>query len=474
MARLGSARLLTEQGALKPVLHLEIELDRVNGGMLYQPGDAIGIHCPNPYHEVHALLQYLQLDPHLYFTLTPQPPNGSVPSHLNVPCTLEHIFMYCVDIMMTTSPAKKAFLRLLAEYCLDAQDKTQLYILASREGSERYNQEILVQRPTLLELLQRYPSCRPPLEHLLPELPPLMHRLYSISNAPSLYPNTMHVAVSLVQFTSGADNHQRYGLCSWWLYHLARHANLIQNDYLAPSVASVPLRGYRSRVPGQVSIPVFIKRARDFRLPENSERPLIMVGPGTGVSPFRGFLQQRAQQQRAFSSGASCLGWWRGMELELDDEAAAIPSHSSRVAPSHQHQQDGKGDEEGKESPTFGPTTLFFGCRHRDVDFLYRHDLEVLAAQGALTHLHCAFSRETPDKVYVQQRLREQGSVVARQVLEQDAFFFVCGDGSRMAVDVQNTLVSILSEHGAMDIDAARKYVLNMIKEKRYVADIWS
>jgi hypothetical protein len=267
-----------------------------------------------------------------------------------------------------------------------------------------------------------------------------------------------------------------------------------------------------------------MRRATDFCLPNvyNIHRPIIMVGPGTGVAPFRGFLQHRRAQAEGFESGGTCVGLWRGLEIDEKDEDdveeakngdpafvkrwghASQPKLKPKSKAKKQQQQrnatllsgtnatlvkDGNCElkpavPDLSEEPCdpvdsgdeIGPMVLFFGCRHRDHDYLYKDDFESFANDGTLTALHTAFSREQDKKVYVQHRIREQGPEVAELILKKQAFFFVCGDGSRMMRDVQQTLEEVLAKHGSLSKKDAEAYVAAMKREKppRYVTDIWS
>jgi sulfite reductase (NADPH) flavoprotein alpha-component len=169
---------------------------------------------------------------------------------------------------------------------------------------------------------------------------------------------------------------------------------------------------------GDINVPVFVQKSAHFRLPRNGDAPMIMVGPGTGVAPFRGFL----------------------------------------------HEREARGDT--------GRNWLFFGEQHSATDYYYGDELDEMRRKGLLSRLDLAFSRDQADKIYVQDRMQEQG-VELWKWLEDGAHFYVCGDASRMAKDVDATLRSVVRQHGAMSDDRAQEYVSRMIKEKRYVRDVY-
>ncbi|MDG4666499.1 bifunctional nitrate reductase/sulfite reductase flavoprotein subunit alpha [Mycobacterium sp. 236(2023)] len=217
----------------------------------------------------------------------------------------------------------------------------------------------------------------------------LTPRQYSISSSPLVSPNEVQLTVSIVRYR-GADGGPRGGVASTYLADL----------------------------PDCTPVSVFLQRSPHFRPPEESDRPMIMVGPGTGIAPFRGFLQERR-----------ALG----------------------------HR---------------GPNWLFFGDQHREQNFYYRDDLQDMVDDGFLNRLDLAFSRDQPKRVYVQHKMLDYGADVWRW-LDDGAHFYVCGDATRMARDVDDALTEIIRKHGGVSADAARDYKREMVAEKRYVRDVY-
>lgn len=213
---------------------------------------------------------------------------------------------------------------------------------------------------------------------------------------------------------------------------------------------------------------IFKRDAKDFKVPANTEVPLIMVGPGTGVAPFVGFLEhrQRRIERDEKLGGAVCRGLWRG--------GCYITSLRE--------------DAEYYKPLRLGPAHLFFGNRHRDVDFLYRDEMQGYLKDGALSRLETAFSRESADeKVYVQQRILENGPELADLILNKGAHVYICGDGAKMARDVDGAFATILKQHdtaGKLErvnfspiaaTDAS--LYMKAIKEQLgivYLKDVWS
>lgn len=215
------------------------------------------------------------------------------------------------------------------------------------------------------------------------------------------HPDAAHVAFSVVRFTTPYGPHE--GVATSWL----------KSSCLDTSRSLTSMR-----------MAVFLRPNKSFRPPQDLSVPLVMIGPGTGVAPFRGFLQER----RARAARGEVLG----------------------------------------------PSWLFFGCRRKDEDFLYRAEIEGFASDGTLTYLEAAFSREQEEKVYVQHRIRERGAELCADILHVGCSVMVCGDGGQMAKDVHQCLSEVLAEHGGMTAAQAAERLAQMTKQGRYVRDIWS
>ncbi|WP_176058200.1 bifunctional nitrate reductase/sulfite reductase flavoprotein subunit alpha [Paraburkholderia sp. BCC1876] len=216
----------------------------------------------------------------------------------------------------------------------------------------------------------------------------LQPRLYSIASSPKAHPREVHLTVSAVRYSNGR-----------------RHRKGVSSTFLADRA-------------GDVDVPVFVQKSAHFRPPHGADTAMIMVGPGTGVAPFRGFLHERRAR------GDSGRNW------------------------------------------------LFFGEQHASSDFYYRDELEAMRDDGLLNRLDVAFSRDQADKIYVQDRMREQGAQLWSW-LEDGAHFYVCGDANRMAKDVDAALKDIVARHGGMSDEKALDYVSRLAREKRYARDVY-
>ena len=237
--------------------------------------------------------------------------------------------------------------------------------------------------------------------------------MYSISSAPLQLPNAVQVAFTVVKYPTPAG--VRQGVATTWLQQQCQQ--LLTGQVLLPEE--------------RVRLPIYLRRGGSFGVPKlesglpNLTAPMLMVGPGTGVAPFRGFLQQRQQQ---------------------------LKGH--------------KGD--------VGTACLYFGCRHKDQDYLYRQDLKQLQKSCILNKLHVAFSRAHEEKIYVQHLMQRDSKEVYALLQHPDVHIYICGDGSSMAKDVHSALVGVFQSQGNMTANEANAHLANLTKQHRYIRDIWS
>ena len=241
----------------------------------------------------------------------------------------------------------------------------------------------------MIDLLLEFPGVLEDPADLVAMLPKLTPRLYSISSSPAAHAGEVHTTVAVVRFH--AHNRERGGVCST----------------LFADRASVSDR-----------LPIYIQSNKSFRLPTDSCAPIIMIGPGTGIAPFRGFLHERR------ATGASGRNW------------------------------------------------LFFGERSASTDYLYRGELEAMQADGHLTRLDTAFSRDQDRKIYVQDRMLEQAQTFWSW-MQDGASVYVCGDASRMAKDVHAAIQTIVAKQGGMSTEAAEEYVHSLKEQHRYHRDVY-
>jgi cytochrome P450/NADPH-cytochrome P450 reductase len=293
--------------------------------------------------------------------------------------------------------ATRKQIQIMSEHtrCPMTKPKLLAYVGDDAAATERYRSEVLTRRKSVFDLLEEHPACELPFHAYLEMLSLLAPRYYSISSSPSGDPQRCSVTVGVVEGPASSGRGVYRGICS---------------NYLA------------SRRGGETIHATVRETKAGFRLPDEPSVPIIMVGPGTGLAPFRGFLQERA----------------------------AAKAKGARL----------------------GPAMLFFGCRHPDQDFLYADELKAFAADG-VTELHTAFSRSDGPKTYVQNQVTAQKDRVW-SLIEQGAIIYVCGDGGKMEPDVKAALMAIHQEKTGSDQAAASRWIDELGTKNRYVLDVWA
>jgi NADPH-ferrihemoprotein reductase len=343
---------------------------------------------------------------------------------------------------------RKDLLGHLAHFAGAPAERARLLRLASRAGREEFTAWVRGCQRAVYELFDAFPSLKVPLAAFVHIMPRLQPRAYTIASSSLVQPSRVAIVASVLDAEKpGAETGRRLrGVCSNYLLRSAGAAGAAAAA--APvsrgSGAASPAAAASAAVSAAPSVPrmwVTVKPST-FRLPRDARTPVIMIGPGTGIAPFRGFLQERAH---------------------LRSLGKAV-----------------------------GPAFLYFGCQARDRDFVYREELDAWVRDGTLSGLYTAFSREQERKVYVQHLLAERGAEVAGLIVGQNASVYVCG-ATRMGHDVADALQAILSTHpgggasagaGAAGAEAAasapmraeeaKAYLTRMHAEARYVQELWS
>jgi len=351
---------ITARDSVKDIYHIEIDL--ADSGITYQPGDSLGIIAPNSKILVQSILENLKADAQTTVNYKESETN------------LEKLLTEELEITLVNKPS----LQKLAE--LTESTALQSILESDFSNFAEKNQWIDV-----LLLTENGISA----QEFIDVLKPIKPRLYSIASSLEENPEEVHLTVSLVK--SENENGERLGLASHYLIQRLQETDKVQ---------------------------VYIDQNKKFKLP-SGEQPIIMIGPGTGVAPFRAFLQERD------ATDASGKNW------------------------------------------------LFFGNPSFQNDFLYQTEFKKYLKSGLLNNISLAFSRDQKEKIYVQHRLQEQAAEVWQWINAENASIYVCGDMSRMAKDVEATLLKVFAEQGNLDVQQAKDYLKKLKTEKRYQRDVY-
>jgi sulfite reductase (NADPH) flavoprotein alpha-component len=360
-------RRLSGPESAKDTRHFEIDLS--GWGLSFEVGDSLAVYAMNDPQLVDEIIHALGATG-----------DEQVPRPKRPPTTFREALLRDYGI---TQPTPK-FLKAITERANSSTLLKDLLQPKRKEDLDRYLWGMEV-----IDFLSEHPSAKFSPQEFVGLLTKLQPRLYSVASSLKVYPDQVHFIVDVIRYES--HGRIRKGVAS---------------SFLAERANDVP-------------VPVFPSVAKHFHLPENPNTPIIMVGPGTGVAPFRAYLQERK------AVGAKGKNW------------------------------------------------LFFGSQHQRCDFAYRDEFEAFKKEGILTRLDCAWSRDQPEKIYVQHRLRENAAEIWKWLDAEGAHFFVCGDARRMAKDVDATLRRIVQEHGGKNTGEANEYVEKLKSDKRYKRDVY-
>ena len=361
-ATLSVNQKITGRNSEKDVRHIEIDLG--DSGLRYQPGDALGVWYQNDPQLVKELVELLWL-------------KGDEPVTVEgKTLPLSEALQWHFELTVNTAT-------IVENYATLTRSESLLPLVGDKAQLQQYA------AATPIVDMVRFSPAQLDAEALIGLLRPLTPRLYSIASSHAEVESEVHVTVGVVRYE--IEGRARAGGASSFL------ADRVEED-------------------GEVR--VFIEHNDNFRLPANPETPVIMIGPGTGIAPFRAFMQQRA------ADGAQGKNW------------------------------------------------LFFGNPHFTEDFLYQVEWQSYVKEGLLTRIDLAWSRDQQQKIYVQDKLREQGAELWRWI-NDGAHIYVCGDANRMAKDVENTLLEVIAEYGAMDAEAADEFLSELRVERRYQRDVY-
>ncbi|MGM0903737.1 MAG: sulfite reductase subunit alpha [Bacillota bacterium] len=358
---------LNTAGSNKETRHIVLSL--AGSGLSYEPGDCLGIVPENDPELVATIINEMNWDGESNVTINKQgeslPLKDALTTHFEITLLNKKVVQQAAEMT-------------------DNEDIQKLVLVENVQLLKDY-----MDGRDFLDLLRDFGPWNVPAQKLVSLLRKMPPRLYSIASSLTANPDEVHLTIGAVRYS--AHGRERKGVCS-----------VLCSE----------------RLPIGETLPVFVQKNKHFNLPESADTDIIMVGPGTGIAPFRAFIQERAAQK------ASGRAW------------------------------------------------LFFGDQHAATDFLYQDEFETYQKDGALAKLDTAFSRDTEQKVYVQHKISENGKELF-EWLENGAYFYVCGDKQYMAKDVHNTLLEIFEKEGNMTPEQAEAYLNDLQKQKRYQRDVY-
>jgi sulfite reductase (NADPH) flavoprotein alpha-component len=358
---------LNGAGSSKETRHIELSLK--GSGLSYNPGDALGIVPSNDPELVNSILEEMEWDEEAVVTV------GKQGETLPLKYALTNYF----EITLLT--------RKILQQAAGLTEKSELQNLVMAENANQLKEYCYGR--DLLDMLRDFGHWKASAQDIVSLLRKMTPRLYSIASSLAANPDEVHLTIGAVRYS--ANGRDRKGVCS------VLCAERVQEGEF---------------------LPVFIQANKHFHLPESQDKDIIMVGPGTGIAPFRSFIQERAVNKAA------------------------------------------------------GRSWLFFGDQHAAMDFLYQKEIENYQQDGVLTRVDTAFSRDTNQKVYVQHKMLEHSKELF-EWLEKGAYFYVCGDKERMAKDVNEALINVIEKEGAMSREDAESYLKDMQKQGRYQRDVY-
>ena len=372
-ARLTENQLLNKPGSHKETRHVAVDI--AGSGLTYKVGDSLGVFPTNRPAEVDEILQRLGASGHEL--VSPAMLKLAAPIPLREALTSR---------LALAKPARKIVETIAAKATGEA-DKSRLAALLAPEAKDQLAGWL--EDREFVDLLTEFPSAKLTPQELVDHMRKLMPRLYSIASSPKQFPTEVHLTVAVVRYET--NHRSRVGVASTFL-----------SDRAALK---------------QTPVPVFVSDSH-FGVPADGSKDIIMVGPGTGIAPFRAFLQERVATQ------ATGRNW------------------------------------------------VFFGDQHRATDYLYEEEWQAWQKSGALTRIDLAFSRDQSTKVYVQDRMRENAAELWAWI-NGGGHFYVCGDAKRMAKDVDVALHDVIGQQGGLDVAATVAYVKQMKKDHRYQRDVY-
>ncbi|KAF4340162.1 NADPH-ferrihemo reductase [Fusarium beomiforme] len=395
-------------------IHMEIDLG--NSGLSYETGDHVAIWPTNSEDQVTQLLDILGLSEKKDKVISIVSRESTAKSPVPTPTTYATALRYYLEI---AGPVSREFINIIAVFAPTESAKAE----ATKLGGDKVYFHAKISQPclTLAQVLSMLSDGRPwtkvPFSAVVEGLSKLQPRYYSISSSSMVQPSVVSITAAVESARIQGRPDVFKGVATNYLLDLKR----AQHNGCQPPELGHLINGPREKYSG-FKVPVHLRKS-NFKLPKDSSRPVIMIGPGTGVAPFRGFVQERAAMK--------------------------------------------------KQGKNVGKNLLFFGCRRRDEDYLYESEWqEHKETLGDSFDIHVAFSRETKQKVYVQHLIKTHAKEVV-DMIENGAIIYICGDAKHMARDVNSTLISVWAEQRGISLESATEKVKGLRDNARYQEDIW-
>lgn len=386
-ARLVFNRRVTDESHFQDVRHIEFDITGSN--IEFAAGDVVMMYPRNTAENVQQFCQLLRLDPEAWFTLEPTD-SSPVPARLPQPCTVGHLVEHYLDI---SAVPRRSYFELLSNFATNELEREKLLEFSSVAGQDELHSYCNRPRRTALEVLADFPHTTAELKHdyLLDLVPEIQPRSFSIASSLQAHPRRLQILVAVVRYKTKLYK-PREGLCSTWLASL----NPAQGD---------------------MYVPLWVKKG-SLKFPKDQDTPVIMVGPGTGVAPFRSALQERIAQ--------------------------------------------------GKTS-----NVLFFGCRSQAKDFYFRSEWEEMVTAGHLT-LFTAFSQDQEEKVYVQHYVRKNAELLWDLITNKGACFYIAGNAKQMPASVCDALKEVFQQEGGLSAEDAEQMLVAMERSSRLQSETWA
>ena len=380
---------LTPEDYDRNIMHLEFDLS--HSSIHYKAGDALAIYPKNSAASVKEMCELAGVEEETILTIRTSEPR--LMEKFPKATTAGKIFGEVLDINGRVS---KKFLRQMANFASSEEEKAQLRLMVSCEGKEKL-EEFYKESPSYLDALKAFKSVKIDVAHLLEMIPVIKARLYSIASSPNYQTKQLHLCVVEVDWKtpSGVLKH---GLCTSYLN-------------------SIDL----SEGPAQVGVAI---RSSAMKIPEDPKTPIIMAGLGTGIAPFRGFVEERAYLKKI------------GTEI--------------------------------------GESALYMGLRHEKTEYLYGEEFKEDVANGSLTYLRPAFSRDQAQKIYIQNKISEEPEIVYKILVEQKGNFYFCGPAGPVPRAIEKAIIEAIVKCGGKTVEEATAFINGLKDEEKYVVEAWS